>query len=172
MWLPTHVGFGGHSAADAAAKAALRLAAGTVPIPFSDFNASVNNYLRCKWQLVWEAQTNNKLRGIEPFFHGWVSFKLPRRDEIIIRKLRLGHMRANHSFLLKLKRFTHRVTVEHLLVACRALMPIREPYFNECTISTVFSHVPPRKIVDFIKAIGFTANGYTHRYSSQVIVNV
>jgi hypothetical protein len=42
MWLPNHVGLGGNWAADAAAKAVMGLAAGTVPVPFADFYASVN----------------------------------------------------------------------------------------------------------------------------------
>jgi ribonuclease HI len=60
MWLHSHVGLGlgDNSAADAAAKAALGLAAGTVPVPFADFYASVNRYVKRKWQLAWNAIAN------------------------------------------------------------------------------------------------------------------
>jgi hypothetical protein len=45
--------------------------------------------------------------------------------------------------------------VEHLSVVCSALMPIGHHLFNKRTLSAVFNCAPSRKIVDFIKAIGF-----------------
>jgi hypothetical protein len=47
------------------------------------------------------------------------------------------------------------LTVEHLLVDCSNLMQTRQQYFNEPSLQAVFDFVSPRKIVDFIKAIGF-----------------
>jgi hypothetical protein len=48
--------------------------------------------------------------------------------------------------------------VEHLLVASSALMPIRQQFLNERTLSAIFSNVSSRQIVYFIKAIGFYLN--------------
>jgi kelch-like protein 2/3 len=161
MWLPSHVGLGNNMAADAAAKAALGLAAGTAPVPATDFYASVNRYIKSKWQQSWDAETNNKLHAIEPVIHGSMSYKLPRRDEILIHRLRLGHTHATHSFLLKRENPPQcsscggPLTVDHLLVTCNALTPIRQQFYDERTLSAVFNNVSSRKIVDFIKAIGF-----------------
>jgi ribonuclease HI len=48
MSLPSHVGMGGNSAVDAAAKAALNLANSAVPVPFTDFLSEVEGYVRRK----------------------------------------------------------------------------------------------------------------------------
>jgi hypothetical protein len=47
------------------------------------------------------------------------------------------------------------LTVDNLLVACSAVMPVRQQFFNEQTLSAVFGNVSSRKIVDFIKATDF-----------------
>jgi ribonuclease HI len=161
MWLPSHFGLGNNTAADAAAKAALGLAAGTAPVPSTDFHASVNRYVRSKWQQAWDAETNNKLHAIELAIHGPMSYKLPRRDEIIIHRLQLGHTHATLSYLMKRENPPQcsscggPLTVEHLLVACNALTPICQQFFDERTLSAVFNNISSRKIVYFIKAIGF-----------------
>jgi hypothetical protein len=112
--------------------------------------------------LAWDAETNNNLHGIEPVIHGSVSFKQPRRDEIIVRRLRLlGHTNVTNLFLLTGENPSQcsvcggSLTVEHLLVASSALMPIRQQFFNERTFPAIFDNVSSRKIVDLIKAIGF-----------------
>ena len=158
MWLPSHVGLGNNKAADAAAKAALGLAAGTVPVPSTDFYASVNRYVRSKWQQAWDAKTNNKLHAIEPAIHGSMSYKLPRRDEIIIHRLRLHGAHARHPLVLA-------ETWKSASMLCVWWSTHGGASFSriQCTNANtsavfrraVFNNVSSRKIVDFIKAIGF-----------------
>jgi hypothetical protein len=69
MWLPIHVRLGGTLAADSAAKAAPSLAAIAVSVLFTDFQVSVNCYLKQKWQMEQDAETSNKLHAIKPVIY-------------------------------------------------------------------------------------------------------
>jgi ribonuclease HI len=161
MWLPSHVGIGDNSVVDAAAKAALNLTVGAGPVPFTDFQAQVGSYVRRKWQTEWDGGVRNKLHAIQPIIPAATSYRLPRRDELIVHRLRLGHTHATHSYLLKGENppqcsgCSAPLTVEHLLVSCSVVKKTRLQFFNESSLLSVFSNVAPRKIVDFIKAVGF-----------------
>ena len=98
MWLPSHAGLAGNVSADAAAKAALNLAESQTPVPYSDFYPLVHNYIFSKWQRLWNAETSNKLHSIEPTVKVTKTYHLPRRDECIIHKLRIGHACFTHAF--------------------------------------------------------------------------
>ena len=156
VWLPSHVGLAGNESADAAAKAALNLAESQIPVPFSDFYP-----LNSCWQRLWNMQTNNKLHGIEPTVKYAKSYKLPRRDELIIHRLRIGHTHLTHAFILNRDDPPECIscqtplTVEHILLNCAEFMQIRESYYTCDTLAELFSTVPPRTIVEFIKEIGF-----------------
>ena len=54
MWIPSHVGLYGNSAADAAAKAAPNHATSEGTIPYSDFKSAVNSYMLSCWQQSWD----------------------------------------------------------------------------------------------------------------------
>jgi hypothetical protein len=101
MWLPSHVGLAGNVAADAAAKAALTLSPALSAIPYSDFKPVINSYAAAKWQKSWDEEVSNKLHKIQPRVGSFRVYCLPRRDELIIRRLRIGHTHFTHSHLLK-----------------------------------------------------------------------
>jgi ribonuclease HI len=101
MWLPSHVGLAGNVAADAAAKAALTLFPASSAIPYSDFKPVINSYAAAKWQKSWDAEVSNKLHKIQPRIGSSRVYRLPRRDELIIHRLRIGHTHFTHSHLLK-----------------------------------------------------------------------
>jgi hypothetical protein len=68
---------------------------------------------------------------------------------------------VTHSFLLKGENSPQCLScgssliVEHVLVACNALMHLLEQFFNERALPHQFLAVSSQKIVDLIKAIGF-----------------
>jgi len=160
MWLPSHTGLAGNVSADAAAKAALNLPESQIPVAYSDFYPLINNHICSSWQQQWNTETNNKLHSIEQDVKGAKTYHLPRRDECIIHRLRIGHTHFTHAFLLRNEDPPECIacqlplTVEHILLNCVDFMFIRNKYFTCTTLAELFSSVPSRTIVDFIKEIG------------------
>ena len=89
------------------------------------------------------------------------SYRLPRRDEIIIHRLRIGHTFLTHGYLLKsdsppeCNACQTQLSVEHVLLRFRTWNTIRANYFTVTNLSDLFSNVASRCIVDFITEIGF-----------------
>ena len=160
MWLPSHTGLAGNVSVDAAAKAALNLAESQIPVPFSDFYPLINTHIASHWQRLWNAETNNKLHSFEPKVNISKSFQLPRRDELIIHRLRIGHTHLTHAFLLKKEDPPECIgcqtplTVEHILLNCIEFQLVRAKYYTCTNLPELFNNVPSRAIIDFIKEIG------------------
>jgi len=66
MWVPSHVGLAGNSAADIAAKAAQLLQVSNLTIPHSDCNSLIRTKAINQWQVRWNSQTQNIMHAIEP----------------------------------------------------------------------------------------------------------
>ena len=100
-------------------------------------------------------------------------YHLPRRDECIIHRLRIGHTHFTHGFILRNEEPPECIacqmplTVEHILLncvdfiyirnkyfTCVTFIYIRNKYFTCVTLAELFTRVPSRTIVDFIKEIG------------------
>ena len=124
IWIPSHIGITGNSLADSEAKAALQLPVTNLPVPYSDFKGLIKSYVDKRWQQSWDTEANNKLHGIQPLIHTQPICSLPRRDERLIHRLRIGHTHLTHSFRLKKEQppqCTHcqvPLTVQHILIDC------------------------------------------------------
>ena len=161
MWVPSHVGLAGNSAADTAAKAAVLMPISSMTIPYSDYLPLIRTHILNQWQSSWSLETENKLHAIEPTVNETKSYWLPRRDEIIIHRLRIGHTYLTHGYLLK-RDSPHecsacqtQLTVEHVLLGCQTWNAIRAKYFTDTSLIDLFSNATSRCIVDFIKEIEF-----------------
>ena len=87
MWVPSHAGLAGNSAADIAAKAALLL-------PNQSTCSCFGFLLSHRFPL-------NKLHAIEPKVNVFKLYRLPCRDEIMIHRLKIGHSFLTHGHLLR-----------------------------------------------------------------------
>jgi len=98
---PSHTGIRGNEKADTAAKAALSLYVTPMKLPASEFFSRVNKLISEEWQQIWDNCAGNKLRCIRPTVGTYLrNTSFCRRDVLIINRLRIGHTRLTHSYLL------------------------------------------------------------------------
>ena len=160
VWVPSHIGIAGNTAADATAKAALCLQVSNSKVPYSDFKPLITAHANKMWQQLWDTEINNKLHKIQPIIKPSNLYKLPRRDEVIIHRLRLGHTHLTHSYLLKrelppvCESCQLPLTVEHILLSCSHHCAIRKRYFDCCSVEDLFNSIRYHVIVNYIKEIG------------------
>ena len=132
-WIPSYIGVRGNERADSAAKSALDLSPKTISIPYTDLKPIINKFLHKKWQQRWDMNINNKLFQIQPTFREWrLAFRASRREQVVISRLRIGHTRLIHAFILKQEPQPQYLTcqttcmVKHILIECRAFAVIRK----------------------------------------------
>ena len=96
---------------------------------------------RVKWQEDWDS-TNDKLKSIKPRLASWFSsMRTSRRDEVQLRRLRIGHTLATHRYLLcgdsrpRCSLCGENLTVVHVLVSCRHLSSERLRVFGSTSLS-------------------------------------
>jgi hypothetical protein len=94
------MGIAGNSAVDAAAKAGTSLPISNAEIPHTDFKSLILSHVKSRWQLSWNSDTNNKLFKIQPLIKPFIANHLPRTDEILIHRLRVGGTYLTRSYLL------------------------------------------------------------------------
>ena len=135
-WVPAHVGVRGNERADEVAKsAASRPETRRISLPLRDEFPTIRKSIKTLWQRKWEnITTNKKMREITPSVTPWKYPIMPRRWEMALCRLRIGHTRLTHGFLMASE---HQpfcddclvpLTVRHLLAECPSLGDIRRQF--------------------------------------------
>ena len=159
-WLPSHVGIHGNEKADKAAKSALNEDILPLKVPHTDYRCLINSYIKSSWQQSWNDDTYNKLRVVKPVLgelHPTVG--VTRHEEVVITRLRIGHTRLTHSYLLNREAAPECVpcfadlTVAHLILHCVDVAPIRDKYFKVTTMKDLFDKVPVTTIFNFLREV-------------------
>ena len=84
-----------------------------------------------------------------------------RRDSVLLNRLRIGHTRLRHSFLLSDNDLPEcgtcqcPLTVKHILVKCVDLKDVRNKHYVASSIKDLFDTIEAHKIIDFIKESRF-----------------
>lgn len=126
-WCPSHVGILGNEAAD---RAATDAANSNLPIhsdrlPAKDWYPHIKRRVNEQWNERWRAVTGNKLREIKDSVKVWSSSTQPtRKASIILTRIRIGHTKITHQFLMEKRHQPYcgdclvPLTVRHFLAEC------------------------------------------------------
>ena len=141
-WIPSHVGIPGNEQVDSLARTASLSGRPSSPnLPVSDYYPPFKSFLYDRWQSFWSHLTGNKLRTVKPTVHPWSNpHHKNRRWETVLARLRLGHTRLTHSYLMSrsppdlCSHCQVPLTISHVLLSCPHLTNAR---------SISFPHLPP-----------------------------
>lgn len=135
-WSPAHVGVAGNEAADSLAKAATNSSDVTrCQLPANDMYPVIRSAILDSWKFTWELE-NQKMKEIASSIFPWKYSSMSRQREVILSRLRIGHTRLTHGFLMS---GDHQpfcedclvpLTVRHVMVECPSLSDERERYFS------------------------------------------
>ena len=145
-WVPSHMGVAGNERVDTEARAAIELPNITeMEMPRGDYKALVRKEIGRKWQENWRAQRQNKLRHIKETTREWATSKQSNREwEVKLARLRIGHCRFTHEWLLKgyhkpyCQECIVPLTVNHILTECISFRNERRAIFNRETVTRRF----------------------------------
>ena len=166
VWIPGHVGIRGNEEADKAAKAALALP--TIHkslIPASDLFPLIRSYCLNLWQQEWST-IDNHCSSVHTNLPSTFDANIPcRRDEKIYTRLRLGHSRLTHSYLIERKPpppcydCNEQLSIKHILITCPSIHTERKRWLSKAgvipaDICQLFDSIPAASIIRFIKEIG------------------
>ena len=137
-WVPAHVGIHGNEAADKLAKqAAAELLPGRQLVLCRDLIPCIRTKVYDSWQQQWNLVGPNKMREVKCVVSPWRYSNMPRQWETALCRLRVGHTRLTHGFLMA---GTHQpvcedcivpLTVRHLLIECPSLGNLRDRFLSE-----------------------------------------
>ena len=139
-WVPGHVNISGNEKADEAARQAATSDARPFNrgVPSRDFYPIIKGSLMAFWQRCWEAVDGNKLRDIKPTVRPWPSSLCrDRRMEVVLCRLRIGHTRLTHKFLMEKRPPPFcmdcivPLTVKHVIAECPNHAMEREAHFPQ-----------------------------------------
>ena len=137
-WSPGHVGIKGNELADRYAKAAVTdNSAKTNKCYYKDIKSYFNKILNENWNQKWNSVQRNKLRVIKPNIYPWeTATQKSRRDEVVLCRLRIGHTRLTHGYLMakedppQCEMCNTNITIKHLLLSCQKYTNLRLKYFG------------------------------------------
>ena len=85
---------------------------------------------------------------------------LPERKlDTAFTRVRIGHTRITHEYLLKGETAPQcrtcglQLTIKHILIECKKYENTRKKYFNKQNMGELFEEVSPCKILNFLKKI-------------------
>lgn len=126
IWVPSHKHIKGNEIVDMAAKAATYgQPEETIPLLYTDVKNCITHHITMLSQVEWN-RSNEKLHEIKPSVGKWLSpVMLKRRECILITRLRIGHTKMTHGYILdkinppRCRRCNENATVKHILTECQ-----------------------------------------------------
>ena len=113
-----------------------------------------------EWQTSWNNSIGNKLLDIKPTIGEYQSVvRNIRREEVVLARLRLGHTRVTHSYLLQGEEHPQCVgcdapfTVRHFLLECGDFAQVRNNCFHVDNMKELFQDIHIDSIMTFLRQI-------------------
>jgi len=103
IWVPCHIGFLEHDAVDLAAKETSSQTSITdkLNLPHAQYRNYYRSHITKLWKSYWKTQQSNKVLTIKTEPNPWSSSRREsKRGGVIIARLRIGHTRITHSYLV------------------------------------------------------------------------
>lgn len=146
LWIPGHVGITNNEKADEAAKEATLNGTPTPEITTEDIIKYAKKQLLTHRTEIWQNTPQSKLKIIKTESHTWAtSHQSDRKFEVALARLRIGHTKATHSYLLEKTQQPQcptcatPITVEHLLITCKDYENIRKKHQLPETVKDLLS---------------------------------
>ena len=126
-WIPGHCNIYGNEVADANAKLAVGMnGVYDIQLGPKEYYPVVRTHIRDLFNRIWTAYNpNSTLRSIKDCVGSWMSSqRRNRREEIVLCRLRLGHTRYTHSYLMDrtprpdCEQCRCPLTTQHILTEC------------------------------------------------------
>ena len=141
-----------------AAKNALQHQITLFKIPYTDLKYLIKIYVNSLWQIYWNFCDESKLYAIENKVNKSPHFGLKRQDEVIISRIRIGHSKITHEYLLNRESQPEciscdcPITINHILLECSDFTPIRSRLFGSIkTMYELFTNVHVYKILEYLQ---------------------
>ncbi|XP_025190911.1 uncharacterized protein LOC112591338 [Melanaphis sacchari] len=167
MWVPFHIDIPGNELAMKAASSPDTKI--YTYVTYDDVIRALKTKLYTLWQNQWEKQSNqnNKLRQIKPLTKKWPDppVKLTRHEETMIAKVRIGHTRITHSYLMsrelkpRCETCNCELTVNHIFLECPTYHNARsKANINTSSLKDALGPRIEKNIANFIKMADLTTN--------------
>ena len=140
-WVPGHVGVSGNERADRLARESATRAALRSSIPCTDLYPVVREAIIAIWQERWTARcATSKMGEVTRSVSNNRSYThvQDRRSQTCLARLRIGHSRLTHSYLMSRDYQPYcddclvPLTIRHLLVECPSLGDLRDRFLYRC----------------------------------------
>ena len=109
----------------------------------------------------WNRNTNNKLFQVKPFWGEWcAAFRKSWKEQVTMTRLRIGHNRLTHSFILKQEQQPQcstgqtPCTIKHVFLESKVFNDTRKHYFHANTIKDLFENIHMDNVLLFLKETG------------------
>ncbi|XP_076626843.1 uncharacterized protein LOC143344561 [Colletes latitarsis] len=136
IWVPSHQGIIGNEKADTAAKEAASHSPNEVEgrIPYQDLVTSLKHAEKQEWNIIWTTSKKTKTHDTVQDFYQPMPSAMTRRERIIMARLRTGHCRLTHEYLIKktdppfCNVCDQPLSTNHMLYECRRFQTSRQKY--------------------------------------------